>query len=58
MKRGECARMTNGYCPFTGGRCMDGRIKCPMWRSLKQRTAALVRWARARRGEGKIGRGK
>ncbi len=53
-----CAHFHEGECPFTGGRCVDGLNgrKCPMWKSLAKRTAARVRWARKRRGEGTIGR--
>ena len=58
MKR-PCVNFRNGYCPYTGGQCRDNMPgSCPLWRSLAKATAARIRWARARRGEGTIGRKK
>ena len=56
MKR-PCAHFHAGECPYTGGRCRDGMPDpCPLWKSLAKRTAARIRWAHARRGQGRIGR--
>ena len=58
----NCANLVNGQCGFAGGRCIDGstingtKFTCPYWKSMERRTAALVRWAKKRRGSGKIGR--
>ena len=58
MKR-PCVNFRNGYCPYTGSQCRDNMPSpCPLWRSLAKATAARIRWARARRGEGTIGRKK
>ena len=56
MGRGPCARMQAGWCPYGGRTCVESHRRCAMWQSAKKRTAALVRWARARKGEGSIGR--
>ena len=58
-ERGPCARERNGWCPIAAGRCADGKgLHCTQWKSDKKRIAALRRWAAARRGEGRIGKGK
>ena len=58
MKR-PCVNFRNGYCPYTGGQCRDNMPgPCPLWRPLAKATAARIRWARARLGEGTIGRKK